>query len=309
MRMGQGLDLGHVASMSSPNIKDGILYVGGGSPRPYTFTAVDLSEQEILWQTEIKDVFSGLDDVPPAIHENLVITTALERKVLSAREVYERSGLTQAYKQMFKLTFGELMNQKPDHIPKHIMYAMDINSGKMVWRKSLGSGPMVSNNKSGAPMIYEGEIFVGSPITQSFYAYDAKTGDQLWTYESNVNKAPPVADKGVVYFTDTKGLVYAFNVENGELLGKKHLGGKLAPSGPVLMNDHLIVGSQDSNVYVLPTNDIINANESSPEQSNVTTAEKTNSVLSFIFFVYVVPIVALLLFLLLTIFVIRKVRR
>ncbi|QHE53712.1 PQQ-binding-like beta-propeller repeat protein [Pontibacillus sp. HMF3514] len=302
------LDIGHVASMSSPNIKDGILYVGGGSPRPYTFTAVDLSKQEIVWQTELKDVYAGLDDVPPAIYENLVITTALERKVLSVREVYNRSGLTQAYKQMLKLSFGELMNQKPDHIPKHIMYAMDINSGKMVWKKSLGAGPMVSNNKSGAPMIYEDKVFVGSPITQSFYAYDAKTGDQLWNYKSNINKAPPVADKGVVYFTDKEGLVYAFNVENGELLGKKQLGGKLAPSGPVLMNDHLVVGSQDSNVYVLPTDEIINANESSPEQTNTTT-EKSNSVFSFVFFVYVVPIVALLLFLLLIIFVIKKVRK
>jgi hypothetical protein len=60
-----------------------------------------------------------------------------------------------------------------------------------------------------------------------------------------------------VFFTDTKGLVFAFDTESGDLLGKKMLGGKLAPSGPVLMNDHLIVGSQNGNVYIQPSESII----------------------------------------------------
>ncbi|GAM16253.1 cell surface protein [Mesobacillus selenatarsenatis SF-1] len=304
------LKLGHVVSMSSPNIKDGKLYVGGGLPHPYSFFGIDLTTKQILWETEFNNVYAGLDDVPPVIFENLVITTALERtdEILSVREVYERKGIVQAYKQMIKLAIGDFINKPPLSLPNHVMYAMDIKSGEVIWKDSLGIGPMVTNNKSGAPIVYDGKIFVGSPINETFYSYDAKTGKKLWTYKSNVNKVPPVADKGVVYFTDTKGLVYAFNVENGELLGKKYLGGKLSPSGPVLMNDHLIVGSQNSNVYVLPTNEINGENDSSPEQPNVNEQTK-KSIYSFIFLVYVVPILALIIFLGLTIFVIKKLRK
>lgn len=303
------LEIGHTVSMSSPNIKDGILYVGAGSPRPYTFSAVDLSEQELVWQTEFENVTAGLDDVPPAIHDNLVITTALVEsdEKISMSEIYKRSGVMTTYKHMFQSVIGDLINDPAEVLQNHYIYAMDIDTGELVWEEKLGMGMMVPNNKSGAPIVYDGKIFVGSPITKSFYAFDAETGEQLWTYESNVNKAPPVADGGIVYFTDAKGFVYAFNADNGELVGKKHLGGTLAPSGPVIMNDHLIVGSQDSNVYVLPTSDIVGSNEESQEQS-ATRNESSGFDFSYIFFIYIIPIMALVFSIVLIILVIKKLR-
>lgn len=241
------LELGNVISMSSPNIKNGVLYVGGGEPRPYTFFAVDLESKKILWETEFEDVYAGLDDVPPVIYKNkYVFTTGIED--------------------------GSEGDETPT--PNHMIYALDMKTGEIVWKRNLGTGEMVANNKSGAPMVYGDQVFVGSPITKTFYSFSAKTGKELWNYPANVNKAPPVADKKVVYFTDVKGLVYAFNTKTGKLLGKKELGGKLAPAGPVLMNDHLIVGSQDSNVYILPTKEILESDKSAgkmkkPELSSV----------------------------------------
>ncbi|MFT9600541.1 PQQ-binding-like beta-propeller repeat protein [Mesobacillus sp.] len=233
------LELGHTISMSSPNIKDGILYVGGGNPRPYTFFAVDLNKREILWETSYEDVYLGMDDVPPAIYKNqYVITTGLEE------------------------------TDDPSK-PNHMIYAMDLKTGEVKWKDSFGTGKNVENNKSGAPVVYGDQVFVGSPITKTFYSYDAKTGKQLWNYPSNVNKAPPVADNDIVYFTDTKGYVYAFDTETGDLLGKKELGGKLAPSGPVLMSGHLIVGSQDTNVYILPIKEILNVKDSNLQGAKV----------------------------------------
>ncbi|MDY0394129.1 PQQ-binding-like beta-propeller repeat protein [Virgibacillus halophilus] len=71
-------NIGHTVSMSAPNIKDETLYVGGSSPNPFTFSAYDLQNDELKWQTEFPSVFAGLDDVPPAISGNLVVTTAVE---------------------------------------------------------------------------------------------------------------------------------------------------------------------------------------------------------------------------------------
>jgi outer membrane protein assembly factor BamB len=300
------LKLGHVTSMSSPNIKDGILYVGTGYREPYTFFAVDLDNREVLWSTEFPGVYAGLDDVPPSIYnDQLVFTTAIEesKERLSIRQVYENEGVTEAYKQMVKIAFGDFINKPSKKIPNHMLYAMDIRTGEIKWETSLGKGLMVANNKSGAPVVYKDKVFVGSPITKKFYAFGALSGEQIWSYDSHVNKAPPVADKDQVFFTDTKGMVYAFQTDSGKLLGKKQLGGKLAPSGPVLMNDHLVVGSQDSNVYILPTEEIINAEDEVRQSSEKT----TKSFISYVLTIYLLPILILIAVILLIFFVFKKV--
>ncbi|MFC3018325.1 outer membrane protein assembly factor BamB family protein [Virgibacillus litoralis] len=217
------IEIGSTVSMSSPNITNDTLYVGGSGPLPFTFSAYDLTNEEFKWQTEFPEVFAGLDDVPPAVSDNIVVTTALT---------------------------GNSDN------PEHWLYALDAETGDIIWQKTLGTGEFVKNNKSGAPIIYEGKIFVGSPITKTFYAYDLKSGEKLWEYENEVMKAPPVAKDGVVYFSNTKGMVYALDSENGNVVGQKELNGTLAPSGPIIINDTLFVGSQDSNVYAVPLTEI-----------------------------------------------------
>lgn len=216
------LNLGSYVSMSSPSITNGIMYFGGADP--FTFFAVNLNTKKILWKRSFPQVGWGLDDVPPVISNHLVITTALEKNKQGSID--------------------------------HYVYAMNAKTGKMVWQTDLGSGKLVPNNKSGAPMIYKGKIFVGSPVTQTFYGLNLKTGKKLWSFHSGVMKAPPVAYQGIVYFTTKAGDVYALKTANGNLLGKKHLGGALAPAGPIIINNYLIVGSQDHNVYMVPTKQI-----------------------------------------------------
>lgn len=215
-------EIGSVVSMSAPNITDETLYVGGSGPLPYDFSAYNLTEDEFVWQKEFPDVVAGLDDVPPAVADNIVVTTAVEGS-------YDD--------------------------PEHFMYAMDTATGEMLWKESFGIGDMVKNNKSGAPIIYEGNIYVGSPITKTFYAYDLETGEKLWEFENEVMKAPPVAQDGIVYFGNTKGFLYALDAETGELLDEMEVGGSLAPAGPIIMNDTIFVGSHDSNVYAIPLSD------------------------------------------------------
>lgn len=215
-------DIGSVVSMSAPNITDDTLYVGGSGPMPYEFSAYNLTDDEFIWQKEFPDVVAGLDDVPPAVSDNIVVTTAVEGS-------YDD--------------------------PEHFMYAMDTATGEMLWKESFGIGDMVKNNKSGAPIIYEGNIYVGSPITKTFYAYDLETGEKLWEFENEVMKAPPVAQDGIVYFGNVEGYLYALDAESGELLDEMEIGGTLAPAGPIIMNDTIFIGSQDSNVYAIPLSD------------------------------------------------------
>ncbi|WP_028784041.1 PQQ-binding-like beta-propeller repeat protein [Thalassobacillus devorans] len=300
------VNLGHTVSMSSPNIVGDQLFVGGSGPLPYAFTSVDLTTDKIKWQTEFENVNAGLDDVPPAVDQGIVVTTALEDATpVRLKQVYDRDGVVEVYKEAIKGFFGGggFINEREKH-PRHKIYAMDTKTGEVIWEDSLGIGEFVKNNKSGAPIIYEGKIYVGSPITKKFYAYDLKSGERLWEFNNAVMKAPPVADDGVVYFSNAKGFVHALDAETGEEIGRKELGGKLAPSGPIIMNDTLIVGSQDSNVYALPTEDIKNASD----EFSVPVA-KEKSQISYFTFVYGIPILLFALLIAVLVFGIRKIKR
>src|SRR5699024_1222941 len=215
--------------------------------------------------------------------------------------MFDKSGTLAAYKQGIKKVIGKLIKKEPEVLYEHILYAMDVNNGDIVWEESMGVGTMVLNNKSGAPILYENKVFVGSPITKSFYGFDATNGNELWKYESNINKAPPIADNKVVYFTDTKGLVYGFDTTSGSLIGKKLLGGKLAPSGPILVNDYLIVGSQDHNVYITPIEDILQSND---KYKNI--SEDKNS-FSYIALIYILPLLVLVVMIMFLLFLFKRI--
>ncbi|SEA77217.1 Outer membrane protein assembly factor BamB, contains PQQ-like beta-propeller repeat [Thalassobacillus cyri] len=299
------VNLGHTVSMSSPNIVNEQLFVGGSGPLPYAFTSVDLSKDEIKWQTDFENATAGLDDVPPAIDQEIVVTTALEEGTPARlKQVYDREGVTAVYKEAIKGFFGggDFINERKND-PRHKIYAMDTETGEVLWEDSLGVGEFVKNNKSGAPIIYEGKVFVGSPITKKFYAYDLKTGERLWEFKNKVMKAPPVAADGVVYFSNAKGFVHAMDAETGEEIGRKKLGGKLAPSGPIIMNDTLIVGSQDSNVYALPTEDIRHASDEYSE------ASQEKSLAGYFTFVYGILLLLLAALVAALVFAIRKIKK
>ncbi|QQE76888.1 PQQ-binding-like beta-propeller repeat protein [Alicyclobacillus sp. SO9] len=239
------LALGSYVSMSSPVVSNGVLYFGGANA--YQFFAVNLKQRTILWKHPFPHVSAGMDDVPPAVSDNIVVTTGLLPVPGSETEV------------------------------THEIYAMNAETGQLIWQEKLGSGSLVSNNKSGAPMIYNGKVFVGSPITKTFYALDLKTGKRLWTFNSGMMKAPPVADNGIVYFSNAQGNVYALKTKTGKELGTKHIGGVLAPAGPIIINHYLIIGSQDHNVYMMPTYEISGVKQKPAPQPQSASAKLPNS--------------------------------
>ncbi|WP_066172630.1 PQQ-binding-like beta-propeller repeat protein [Bacillus marinisedimentorum] len=282
------IELESVVSMSSPNLYEGNIFLGGSVP--YSFYSVDLSKEQRAWERGIPEAVAGLDDVPPAIHNDIAVTTALDQKEpVPLREVYENFGAIQVYEEIVKSAVGQLLDKERMSYYEHMIYALDTESGEIVWKDSLGTGTIVKNNKSGAPMIYDGKVFLGSPITKQFYAYDLENGDELWKFENEVIKAPPVAADGIVYFSNAKGYVHAMDAGTGEEIGRKKLGGTLAPSGPIIINDTLFIGSQDSNVYALPTENIRSAADEYHKEPPV-----ERSAAGYIFTVYVLPIVIVL---------------
>lgn len=225
------VETGRIVSMSSPSERNGVLYFGGGAPAPYTFFAYDTAAGEFAWQKEFPEFNRGLDDVPPAVDDGVVVTTgnlALPPGSSGASE-------------------------------KHTIVAMDVTSGEELWRDEIGTGPAPTNNRSGAPTISEGTVFVGSPTTGAAYAYDLHTGERLWRNPIGVIKGAPVAQRDSVYFSTAAGNVYRLDSASGAITGILELEGALAPAGPIIVDDTLVVPSQSRHVYFTPLDEFPDA--------------------------------------------------
>ncbi|TLS35156.1 PQQ-binding-like beta-propeller repeat protein [Pseudalkalibacillus caeni] len=277
-------NLGSIINMSSPVISNGVLFVGGSNKE--NLLALDLDKRKIKWETNFEGTH-GLGDIPPALYNNeIVFVTALKEnsKMPPLKDIFDKYGTVRTYKEIVKRALKPVIDGSVLQNEEHYLYALDAKNGEVLWKKNLGNGAWVKNNKSGAPMVYKNNVYLGSPITKKYYSVDVKSGEINWDYEVGfLTKAPPVAEKNIVYFTDVGGYVSAFDSKAGELLGRKQLGGKLAPSGPIIMNHNLIVGSQNSKVYALPTNDILGSNDK----------PKSNS-LVFIGYIYIIPFLILI---------------
>ncbi|WP_298585406.1 PQQ-binding-like beta-propeller repeat protein [uncultured Kocuria sp.] len=225
---GEGLervDVGAVMSMSAPAAADGMLYAGAfaGGPRVVGY---DMDAREMVWTTAMPDVRSGLDDVPPAVSEGVVVTTS-HRDIVPAERL------------------------------EHWAHAFSADTGELLWEVHLGDGPFVPNNKSGAPAVADGVMYVGSPTTRMLYALDLRTGEELWSHDSGPIKAPPVVVDGHVVYTTTQGEIGAVDTGTGALAGSRQLSDEpLAPAGPIVVDDVLLVPGQDGMVHTLALDDL-----------------------------------------------------
>jgi quinoprotein glucose dehydrogenase len=103
------------------------------------------------------------------------------------------------------------------------LVAVDVNTGKVVWRSTLGvtdSLPIGKQNTGrpglgGAIVTASGLTFVGATDDSRFRAFDTKTGKELWTV-----KLPGSAESTPVTYADAKGQQYvAVVATGGSLIG------------------------------------------------------------------------------------------
>lgn len=213
--------LGSFVSMSSPAVDDhGRLYVGGGDP--YRLFCIDTDDNRIVWHADFPDMLGGVDDVPPAVGDGFVITSGV-------------------YKTKDSAVFD------------HRLFAYDADTGRQRWQADLGTGGSVKNNRSGAPTIADGQVVVGSPTSKRLAAFDLADGKKRWSLDTGAIKAPPVIRDGRVYATTTNADLLVVDLATGRQIKSIKLGNApLAPAGPILAGNDLVVPSQDHKVYIVP---------------------------------------------------------
>ncbi len=208
-------DITSFDSMSS--LVEGSGYVFAGGTDPNYFYAVDENTGKVAWKMSIPDmVATGIGDCTPAYQSGIVV-----------QEVTVSSGVA----------------SKP---VANVLLALDAKSGKIIWQKRFPNGSVPPAMKTATPIIVDGVVYEGSPVSGEYYALNLKDGNQLWSLQIGSQiRAGAAIQNGIAYLPYRAGDIAAIQIKDGKRVGVKHIGGAFGPSSPVIVGGTLYV----SNVY------------------------------------------------------------
>ncbi|MCL5268183.1 MAG: PQQ-binding-like beta-propeller repeat protein [Bacteroidetes bacterium] len=208
-------DIVSFVSMSSPVLNRKYVFLGGTDPN--YFYALDKKTGKVAWRITIpKLVATGMGDCTPAYAHSIVVQEAT-------------------------VETGD-----PRNPVANVLLGLDANTGKIVWQKKFPKGPVPPAMKTATPMIADGKVFEGSPVTGDYFAFGLKSGRELWKVHlgAQIRAGAALAD-GVLYVPYKSGDIAAIRVSDGTLLSNRHIGGAFGPSSPVIVGGTLYV----SNIY------------------------------------------------------------
>ncbi|MDY6771620.1 MAG: PQQ-binding-like beta-propeller repeat protein [Candidatus Nanohaloarchaea archaeon] len=169
-----------------------------------------------------------------------------------------------------------------------IVFALDANSGDTKWRKDVGHNvesplsPIMGNGflfygenagnqavgfsissqsvawtyktgysvRSGAAYA-DGRVFMGSD-DGSMYAYDASSGDVLWSKGGGELRSKPAVKGSTVYHGQwDPATIYARDVSGGSLKWSVGLSGKIERSSPYVGSSNVYVGTTAGTMYAI----------------------------------------------------------
>ncbi len=210
------LALPSYVSMSSPTVVGEMMYFGG--THPAALYAVNLQTHKVQWMHTLPHAIGGSDDVPPAAADGLVYFDYV---------------------------------QQVNGQPHEFIYALDEATGVTAWTLDEGSGKIPEGpsggprDETGVPTVYGASLYLGSPLTDTMYAINLKTGRIEFqdAFKSEISDGP-VISRGVAYFGDNNGNFYAVSAKTGAILGKQHYTGAFMPSTPVMVGNAIFIGDK-----------------------------------------------------------------
>lgn len=138
------------------------------------------------------------------------------------------------------------------------LQVIDINTGKNAWSYTEPDGGWIS----GEALVKEGILYIGGSDNHELFAFNASTGEKLWTFEFlNNNFSKPLIYKDYLLFTtgdaynvfgngNGKGYLYALNKDDGTIHQFEQIGGNLY-ANILVENGVLYLGNEDGNIYAL----------------------------------------------------------
>ncbi len=260
------------SGMPTPAIVGGVLVHHDGSGR---ITGMDPMTGRMLYERSVDSVAS-MSAAVPVSNTSFVTSGVLHNAIL---RVDSRTGAIVWRSNPFPKdasgigdcplasdgarVFGEyVVPDSGDNAPigqnvREHAFALDAQSGALLWDAALESGPLPINNQAGIPVVKDGVLYVGGAAAPWANALDAKTGRSIWKTEIyGPVKGAFVVKSGVVYFGDLSGALWALNAGTGAKLGDESLPTAFNVGSPIIVGNTLVIGSFTGSVYALPLDSI-----------------------------------------------------
>ena len=135
------------------------------------------------------------------------------------------------------------------------LFALDTGTGKIAWTYHEGPGQTPFFYAASTPTVVGDTVYFGSDVTASFYAVNAKTGQQRWVYKVGPWNLPnTIGESGVVHngivWTGTRGgVLLGLNTSDGSVAFKKQYKAPWYAGSPAVVDDTLIMASSAGQVY------------------------------------------------------------
>jgi outer membrane protein assembly factor BamB len=213
-------------SMSSLVKGDGLMFVGGTNPN--FLYAIDAASGRIAWKATIPDlVATGTGDCTPAYADGIVV----QEMTVTSRD--------------------------KDRPVANVLLALDATDGHILWQVRFPDGPVPPAMKTATPVIVDGVVYEGSPVSGDYYALDLKTGHQRWKLHlgSQIRAGAAILD-GIAYLPYHAGDIAAIRVADGTRLATTHIGGSFGPSSPVIVGGTLYISNIYGWVMAMPLSDL-----------------------------------------------------
>lgn len=126
------------------------------------------------------------------------------------------------------------------------LYAIEAKTGREAWHQSVKNSWVAST-----PVVLDGRVYTGSADGRAAFAYDLKTGKQLWTtpLDNLVFSSPVIAD-GKVYLATMGGSVFAMEAATGNIVGYTLTEDRVL-STPWIADGIIYFGNNDGFIYAM----------------------------------------------------------
>lgn len=234
-----------VAVYGNPALDGDLVYIGGYDGKVYAISSsTRLSKQKYLDKDNPQPIIGG-----PVVSQGRVYVGSADGKVYALGVTSLDSEWGSPFETGDKIWSSPAIEGGTLYIGSFDkkLYALNAGDGSKRWEFKT-EGAIVST-----PLIYNGTVYVGS-FDRYFYAIDATDGRLRWKFRGeNWFWAQAVAHNNLIYAPCLDGKVYVLDAENGrEAINAIDLKSPVS-SSPVLVNDLLIVASEEGKIYSMDT--------------------------------------------------------
>lgn len=196
---------------------------------------MNLYSERVVWSRALP-AQGGLDDCSPAWAEGIVTTR-----------------------------YTDYLNKAQTQL-NATMVALHPKTGSIAWSTPLGTGTTASDEmQTGQPTVVGGHIYVGSPVTNTVYNLDARTGRILWQTDVGAQvRGNPAVVAGEVLIGDNQGRLDTLSARTGVIhrsiqLTAAQKSSSIEPtpsgfsgSGPVVVGQTLYITSMNGTIIARP---------------------------------------------------------